>query len=156
MRARLNRSNVELLPPPAAFHDEMSEIFHALRDLHTNYLLPEPFRGQLAFLPFLVEEFFEKGQPKYLVTKVMEGAPVGDGFGLGAVITYWNGMPIDRAIEVNAARYAGSNVAARHARGVESLTIRPLRIHRYPDEDWVVVGFWKDGASGEFHLPWLV
>jgi hypothetical protein len=64
MRARLNRSNAESLPPPAAFHDEMSEIFHTLRDLHTNYLLPEPFRGQLAFLPFLVEEFFEKGQPK--------------------------------------------------------------------------------------------
>ena len=39
----------------------MSEIFHSLRDLHTNYLLPGPYRGRVAFLPFLVEEFFEDG-----------------------------------------------------------------------------------------------
>jgi hypothetical protein len=155
LRARLAASNPRRLPPAAAFHGEMSEIFHSLRDLHTNYVLPEPFRGKLAFLPFLVEEFFEQGRPQYLVTKVMDGAPVGD-FGLGALITHWNGMPIERAIEVSAARYAGSNEAARHARGVESLTVRPLRIHRYPDEDWVVVGFFKDGKSGEFRQPWLV
>jgi Subtilase family/Peptidase family S41 len=155
LRARLAASNPRRLPPAVAFHGEMSEIFHSLRDLHTNYVLPEPFRGQLAFLPFLVEQFFEQDRPRYLVTKVMGGAPVGD-FGLGALITHWNGMPIERAIELNAARYAGSNEAARHARGVESLTVRPLRIHRYPDEDWVVVGFIKDGKSGEFRQPWLV
>jgi hypothetical protein len=155
LQARLARTRTGSLPPADEFHGEMSEIFHGLRDLHTNYLLPDPYRGQLAFLPFLVEEFYENDRPKYLVTKVMEGAP-GGAFGRGAEITHWNGMPIERAIELNAARYAGSNDAARHARGVESLTIRPLRIHRYPDEDWVVVGFTKDGSSGEFRQPWLV
>src|SRR5215213_301954 len=51
LRARLAASNPRRLPPAAAFHGEMSEIFHSLRDLHTNYVLPEPFRGKLAFLP---------------------------------------------------------------------------------------------------------
>jgi hypothetical protein len=74
LRARLAASDPRRLPPAVAFHSEMSEIFHSLRDLHTNYVLPEPFRGQLAFLPFLVEEFFEQERPQYLVTKVMEGA----------------------------------------------------------------------------------
>ena len=50
------------------------------------------------------------------------------GFGPGVEITHWNGMPIDRAVDVNADRFAGSNDAARHARGVESLTVRSLRI----------------------------
>ena len=154
MRARLDAPNAEPLAPAAGFHAEMSEIFHALRDLHTNYLLPDPYRGQLAFLPFLVEEFYAEDQRKYLVTKVMEGAPTGP-FGLGALITHWNGMPIERAIEVNAARYAGSNEAARHARGVQSLTVRPLRIHRYPDEDWVVVGYSRMGHRA-VRQPWLV
>jgi hypothetical protein len=155
LQARLDAATPQDLPPGAAFHAEMSEIFHSMRDLHTNYLLPDPYRGQIAFLPFLVEEFFDGGEPRYLVTKVLAGAPDG-GFGKGALVTRWNGMPIARAVEVNAARYAGSNDAARHSRGVESLTVRPLRIHRYPDEDWVVVGYEKDGVAGEFRQPWLV
>lgn len=147
----------ETLPPAATFHAEMSEIFHSMRDLHTNYLLPPPFAGQVAFLPFLVEEFHTDDGPRYLVTKVMQGAPTDAGFGRGVLVTAWNGVPIQRAVEVAAARYAGSNASARHARGVESLTVRPLRMHRYPDEDWVVVGFERpDGTAGQFRQPWLV
>ena len=54
---------------------------------------------------------------------------------------------------VNAARYAGSNAAARHSRGVESLTIRPLRIHRFPDEDWVTVRYQTEGDVRELTIP---
>ena len=89
---------------------------------------------------------------RYLVTKVAQGADVGD-LGAGALVTHWNGMPIDRAVEVNAARYAGSNAAARHSRGVESLTIRPLRIHRFPDEDWVTVRHIDGGRCAETRDP---
>ena len=138
LRARLDGVDARTLPSAASFHAEMSEIFHSLRDLHTNYLLPDPYRGRVAFLPFLVEEFFEDGVARYLVTKVAQGADVGD-LGPGVLVTHWNGMPIDRAVEVNAARYAGSNAAARHSRGVESLTIRPLVIHLPPDEDRLAV-----------------
>src|SRR3954471_5168527 len=115
LKARLAATVDGPLPPAAAFHGEMSAIFHSLRDLHTNYLLPPPFAGQLAFLPFLIEEFFADGHPRYLVTKVVQGAPTDGGFGRGALITSWNGVPIERAVEVAAARYAGSNDAARHA-----------------------------------------
>ena len=89
------------------------------------------------------------------LTKVAQGADVGD-LGAGALVTHWNGMPIDRAVEVNAARYAGSNAAARHSRGVESLTIRPLRIHRFPDEDWVTVRYQTEGDVRKLAIPWLV
>ena len=67
-----------------------------------------------------------------------------------ADVKYWNGVLIERAVDVNAARFAGSNTAARHARGVESLTLRPLRIHLPPDEEWVDVGYvGTDGVERE-------
>src|SRR5262245_45100287 len=52
------------------FHREMLSIFVELRDLHTLYRLPEPFASKVAFIPFLVEEFFEGEEPRYVVSKV--------------------------------------------------------------------------------------
>src|SRR5437588_3399266 len=36
------------------FHKRLLEIFSSLRDIHTRYLLPSPFKNRVAFLPFLV------------------------------------------------------------------------------------------------------
>ena len=52
------------------FHDELIAIFTDLRDLHTNYVLPAPFADTTAVIPFLVEEYVDKGKVRYLVTKV--------------------------------------------------------------------------------------
>ena len=49
-----------LITDEKTFHQRMLEIFNSLRDLHTNYLLPEPFAGSVAFLPFMVEEYFDE------------------------------------------------------------------------------------------------
>jgi hypothetical protein len=61
LRDRLARQTAETADPEWIFHAEMSEIFHSVRDLHTNYLLPEPFSGKIAYLPFLVEEYQDEG-----------------------------------------------------------------------------------------------
>src|SRR5689334_3806746 len=61
-----------------AFHDEMIAIFVHLRDLHTNYVLPSPFRTRTAVLPFRIEQFVQRpvdpDDPaegrRYLVTQV--------------------------------------------------------------------------------------
>src|SRR3712207_8097543 len=50
-----------------------SEIFHSVRDLHTNYLLPTPFSGKVAYLPFLVEEYFDGGEPHFVVSQMVQG-----------------------------------------------------------------------------------
>jgi hypothetical protein len=155
LRARLERQTAQTMPPEWSFHAELSEIFHSVRDLHTNYLLPAPFNGKVAYLPFEVEEYADGGQ-RYVVSRVVQGytAP---GFGPGAEVTYWSGIPIGRAVDLNAARFAGSNTAARHSRGLQSLTIRPLRIHLPPDEEWVTVSYvGLDGAKHELREQWLV
>jgi hypothetical protein len=157
LRVRLERQTSDTMDPEWLFHAELSGIFHSVRDLHTNYLLPSPFAGKVAFLPFRVEEYFDDtGGPHYVVAGVVQGfsAP---GFRPGAEVTHWGGIPIDRAIELNAARFAGSNAAARHARGLQSLTVRPLVIHLPPDEQWVTVSYLgTDGNEHELRQPWLV
>jgi hypothetical protein len=157
LRVRLERQTTDTMGPEWLFHAELSGIFHSVRDLHTNYLLPSPFAGKVAFLPFRVEEYFDDGgAAHYVVAAVVQGfsAP---GFGPGAEVTHWGGIPIDKAIELNAARFAGSNAAARHSRGLQSLTVRPLVIHQPPDEEWVTVSYvGTDGDEHELRQPWLV
>ena len=121
------------------FHDEMIDIFVKLRDLHTNYILPSPYASKTAFLPFLLEEFFEAGNRRFLVSKMLAGFTHAT-FKPGVVVTSWSGVPIDRAVELNADRQAGSNPDARRARGLESLTVRTMAMSSPPDENWVLVG----------------
>jgi len=156
LRARLLRQTAETMDPERVFHAEMSGIFHSVRDLHTNYLLPAPFAGMIAYLPFQVERYTDGGGARYIVTRLAQGVSAPP-FGVGVEITHWNGMPIKRAVAVNADRFAGSNMAARLARGVDSLTIRSLRMHLPPDEEWVTVTYLDgDGVRRELREPWLV
>lgn len=156
LRARLLRQTDATMDPERSFHQEMSAIFHSVRDLHTNYLLPQPFAGMIAYLPFQVERCADGDRTAYIVTRLAQGLSTPT-FEVGVEITHWNGMPIDRAVGVNADRFAGSNTAARLARGVDSLTIRSLRLHLPPDEEWVTVSYVdRDGVRHELREPWLV
>jgi hypothetical protein len=140
----------------AEFHEEMIDIFNSVRDLHTNYLLPEPFRGSTAYLPFMVEEYFDAaGVPHYPVTHVMPGIGV-ETFGPGVEIIYWNGMPMSGAVELNAQRSAGSNRAGRHIQGIRNMTVRPLISSLPPLEDWVIVTYGNGSNFFEAKFPWMV
>ena len=139
------------------FQGELSSIFRSLRDLHTVYQLPSPYRGNVATLGFLVERYYDGGgAAHYLVTKVdptLEHA----GFGAGAELVAWNGVPIDRAVELNAERQAGSNLDARLARGLEALTLRPLRSGPPPDERFVLLDYRTTSRRRrEARIPWRI
>ena len=151
LKFRLMESSEGALQNGMQFHKRMLEIFASTRDLHTIYLLPAPFRDQVAFLPFLIEQYFEnKGKAeKFMVSRVVEeflqrtpnaGREV-DFFEAGVEVLYWNGVPIRRAIEINGEAQAGSNLEARFARGVDNLTIRPLETSMPPDESWVALTY---------------
>lgn len=138
------------------FHRELTEIFTSVRDLHTNYLLPTPFNQMTAFLPFMVEDYFDGGKRKYIVSHVAKGFNQST-FVPGVEVVYWNAVPIERAVLNNAHQYAGSNREARHARGVQTLTTRALRIALPPDEEWVIVGYrTTTGKLVELRVDWLV
>ncbi|MFG1613796.1 hypothetical protein ACGFI3_13605 [Nonomuraea wenchangensis] len=92
---RLGRQGEASMDPEWRFHAELSQIFHSVRDLHTNYLLPEPFAGRIAYLPYQVEEYYEGQERHYVVARVVAGFAA-QGFGPGVRVTHWNGVPIDR------------------------------------------------------------
>ncbi len=156
LRLRLEEQGPESMLAEAEFHNELTRIFNTVRDLHTTYRLPRPYRETVAWLPFLIEECWERGQRTYVVSKVV-GLPGPASFVPGVEVLYWNGMPIANAVRQNAERQAGGNAAARLARGLNSLTIRPLVSALPPDEEWVTLRYrGEDGQVHDYTQPWLV
>jgi cytosine/adenosine deaminase-related metal-dependent hydrolase len=137
-------------------HAEIARTFLSLRDLHTTYQLPEPFRSQVAWLPFMVEEFWEAGQRKFMISKVV-GQPADPALRAGIELLHWNGVPIEHAIALNAERLGGSNEDARWARGLDAMTMRPLAHGMLPDEQWVDLEYRDEsGAVRSLRQPWLL
>lgn len=170
LRFRLLEMKEGELPIEMNFHQRMMEIFATTRDLHTIYLLPAPFKDQVAYLPFLIEQYFERNKKgergeKFMVSRVVEeycqsipnAGPEVLSFEPGVEVLYWNGVPIKRAIELNGESQAGSNIDARFARGLDNLTIRPLETSLPPDEIWVNVTYRsKTGEVLTLNQEWLV
>ncbi len=160
------------------FHLKIHEIFTSVRDRHVSYSpselfdpSPDPGGNWSAFLGFQVEAYHEPAKDdtlrrKYLVAHVVQRLKRtryrqqshGVVFEKGVEVLSWNGMPISRAVELNAARQAGSNSAARHAHGLSLLTLRPLEASLPPDEEHVVVTYRRpdepDGAVGTILFHW--
>lgn len=143
-RLRLLERRLQEIQPAISerqFYNEMLSIFAQMRDLHTSFVLPEPFRSATAYLPFRLEVCIENGQRKHIVSEVSKKAPKYSGFGRGAEVTHWNGVAIDKAVALNAERESGSNTSARLAQGLAAMTIRWLGQSIPPDEDWVDVSY---------------
>ena len=164
LKFRLMESEEGELQSGMQFHKRMLEIFASSRDLHTMYLLPTPFKDQVAFLPFLVEQYFDQkpassgagtrarpkkragmNSSKVVVAEHIQCTPNPGPevvcFEPGVEVLYWNGVPIDRVIEINGEMQSGSNLEARFARGLDNLTSRPLDLSLPPDEDWVTLTY---------------
>jgi C-terminal processing protease CtpA/Prc len=159
LQVKLQQTVDNKMESEAEFHKEILDIFIQLRDLHTNYLLPQPFASHFAFLPFLIESYGSNDTRQFIVTRIAKGYEniLPPSFRPGIHITYWNGIPIQRAVEMNANRNAGSNLAARFARGLQSLTYRPMRTSLPPDEEWVVISYkTEEGEEKELKQEWLV
>jgi hypothetical protein len=165
-RLKLLRRRCELRKVVMAereFFNELLSIFCQLRDLHTNFVLPEPFRSSTAFLPFRLERCVTaSGEEAYIVTRVMSpelwGEPIDPSFQKGVVVKDWNGTPIERVVAANADREAGSNPAARWAKGLSALTIRWLGLSLPPDEDWVDIDYLpeSDTEARSIRFQWKV
>jgi C-terminal processing protease CtpA/Prc len=140
----------------AEFHAQLSRILMELRDLHTVYVRPAPYRGRIAALGILVEHYVEGGESHFMVSKASPQLTGDTGLVAGAEVLHWNGSPMGLAVARNADREAGSNAAARFARGLESLAFRVLALSPPPDEDWVDLRYRAGGTIREARIPWRV
>jgi len=137
------------------FNTEMLSIFVNLRDLHTSYYMPDPYSDKVALLPFQVEEYYEGDKPYYIVSKMIRGFDHPT-FKEGVILKYWNGIPIDLAIEINGFKTAGGNREAMHMRGVDQLTIRPLFSNFPPAEEWVNLIYISNNTEYEIKMDWQI
>jgi Peptidase family S41 len=156
---RIEQMSDEQLPDDRLFHNEMIEIFNQVRDLHTNYILPAPNRFNTAYLPFLLEEYYEGQVSHFIVTRLDPDPKIehDPSFEEGVEVLYWNGVPIKRAVEMNAARQAGGNPDARYQRGLSALTIRPLSRILPPEEEWVRLRYRAlNGKEHDTEYTWVV
>lgn len=156
LQYRLENPQDEVVTSELAFHRELQAIFNGMHDLHTNYILPMPYREITAFLPFLLEEYFDDShQPHYIVSKLLAGY-THDSFQPGTEVILWNGMPIKEAIRINGEREAGSNHAARYAVGLGSLSIRSLATSLPPNEQLVRLTYLSENADhSTIEFEWM-
>ena len=138
------------------FHTELLGIFTSVRDLHTNYVLPSPYNGKFAFMGILVERFENNGMARWIVSKIADKLVTSPDLKPGVEVTHWNGMPMEMAVYRNGQKEAGSNEAARMARGLENMTFRSLATSFMPDEDWVDLVFVANGQQFETRLDWFI
>nr|CAA6830762.1 MAG: Peptidase S41 [uncultured Thiotrichaceae bacterium] len=159
LQYRLEDPEDDVLKSELEFHRELLSIIHSMHDLHTNYVLPTPYRRLTAVLPFLVEEFFDDQEnPHYIVTKLTKGFRRfrHEHFKKGVEVILWNGLPIEEAIRRNGEQESGSNTAARFAVGLRSLTIRTLAISLPPEEITIRIQYRdNDGKERESDFEWL-
>lgn len=143
----------------SAFNYELAGIITRLRDAHTRYVGPTRYAGSVATLPFLVESYGRLPTTRYIVSKVAsDRSLIGDrSFVPGVELLWWNGVPIDRAVDVYADLETAGRPDSRRARALESLTLRSLQYGPPPDERWVVVGYRDlNRTEREVKIPWRV
>jgi hypothetical protein len=141
-----------------ALYRELIDIFTSVRDFHTRFELPPPFADAVAYLPFMIEECYARagGARRYIVSSLVPGFKH-PGLRAGVEVTHWNGIPIERAVDLQAAGNPGGNLAARHARGLDRLTVRPMLRSLPPDGEWVIIRYRTGtGAAREYRAEWLV
>jgi hypothetical protein len=91
-----------------------------------------------------------------MVSKVFDALTGDPHLVAGAEVSHWNGSPIALAVARHAELEAGSNPAARMARGLENMTLRTISMSPPPDEDWVDLRYTVDGSVFETRIPWRV
>jgi hypothetical protein len=159
-RLRALARSLDDIATETGFHAELVQVFAEMRDLHTVYTLPSVYASHVAFLPFQIGIAHDgpegTGERRVIVTHVMPGS-VHAPFVAGVEITFWNGIPIWRAIEKLAAYTGGANRAASQARAVAAFTQRPLMRLAPPDEMHVEIEYrTEEGVSHRTRLDWKV
>lgn len=159
-RLRILRSQIDELADDA-FHLELADVITRLRDAHTRYAGPVALANKIAALPFLVEMIGSTDSPTYVVTKVGHG--LASAFKPGVILEYWNGVPIDRAVQRYSDFEVGGRPDSQRAWATQSLTLRALQYSPPPDEEWVIVGYRATTSTGapsgeakEIKVPWQI
>lgn len=154
-QARLLIDDAKYILEDLEFFKRVQAIFTQLRDRHTSFTLPAPWKNMFAILPFTPESYWAGNQRKVVVSKI--AMDFGDPeFKPGVEITHWNSIPIGTYIQNLSWETSGAHPWARIAVSMRSLTIRPLAYMQPPDEDWVNLTYRSSSGYKSIVIPWKI
>ena len=152
--------------------DEMEaqiyQIFASQRDLHLNYIFPQPYASSRTFLPLNFtrtqgfRDFFEVRVDSVNADQFTEFAPEQRVPEIGDQVISYNGVPVRNAIDNLLTVGQGANRFGGFNRAVARLTFAPQIVQLLPEEDQVTIEFrsTKRSKKGRFErysvtLPWI-
>ena len=148
-RLRLLRSRLQ--QTRRDFFGELLSVFAELGDRHTSCYLPEPYTTSIAFLPFLVHEFFEEDERRLCVV-----ASATDELRRGDTLLSWNDAPLVETLARHMTLQLGANQDARRAKAIQTLTFRPLASLPPPTGDVLLEAVSPEGRRRKLRLAWQV
>ena len=141
------------------FHAQMIAAFSLVRDAHSLYGLPSPYRGAVAFLPFEIRPYLDsKLGWRFFVISVMAGFPA---LSPGAEIVGWGDLSALDHVERTEGHLPGGNFFASLTRAAIHATLRPLTFVQlpFPDELPEVTLHYKPAKNDQvrtIRVPWAV
>jgi hypothetical protein len=134
------------------FHESIAQLIARTRDRHLSFHGKAP-NGLSVGLGFSVEQCWEAKKAQYIVTRI-DSRLTRKHLQVGARVTHWNGVEIDKYLRLNADVFGGGNEAASFARSLAFLTQRPLKEFGPPREESVDLGFSLNGVPYNEHFVW--
>lgn len=148
--ARLRRLQAAMPGGRTLFYRDVLSIFAEFGDRHSRCILPPLWNDRFAFLPFVVGACAENGALSLLVT----GSAIAR-LRRGDRLLFWNGRPAAEVLHAHKACQLGANDAARLAKAVQTLTVRPLALMPPPEGEVELI---TEGPAGRrsTRLEWRV
>lgn len=140
--AALRRLQAAMPGDRPALYRELLAIFSHYGDRHSRCVLPPLWDARFAYLPFTVGACTENGAGALIVTGSASGR-----LRRGDRLESWNGRPASVIVAAHAAWQLGANPAARRAKAVQSLTVRPLALLPPPESEVELV---SEGRTARF------
>lgn len=148
----------------AELEEAIYRIFVAQRDLHLNYIFPNPVAKYTSFLPFTLvrvsqgnnffqvrvhsvnEELFRQYYPDQKIPQV------------GDRVLYYDNLPILNAVKRQMETSQGANLFGGFTRALGQMTFIRHLLHLVPAEDEIKITFqcYKTRNRYSLQLPWLV
>ncbi|MEA9357306.1 S41 family peptidase [Bacteriovorax sp. PP10] len=146
-----------------SFHKQLSDIFFRFRDLHTLYYLPKPFACYDSFLPFTFKEVTAANGKKVIAVSTMRDdaavlkfMPKPFRLKIGDIVTSYNGLSIEKAIQANMDHSLGANPSAARRKSIENLRFYQHNLDLLPEKDSTKFEFQtSEGEKYKMEIPWV-
>ena len=152
----------------AEMEEQIYEIFSSQRDLHLNYIFPQPYASFQSFLPLTFKrvqgtrDFFQVHIDTVNADRFAEFAPSQRVPVVGDQVIAYNGVPVTTAAQDIVTVGQGANRFGGFSRALARLTFRPHLLALVPEEDEVTITLrgQNGGRSGRadiysITIPWI-